>query len=369
MRTRTRITLAGLALGAALAGGVAWATIPADNSLYTACKLKATGTIRLIDLSGPSSSLLSHCTSYETQISWNQKGPAGEAGAAGAKGTNGVDGKDGAIGHKGADGTNGTNGAAGPKGADGTNGTNGSDGVDGAPGAQGPAGPQGPLGSGGGGLASLDSLDGIPCNSAGAAGTVDVAYGPPPAGAITLACKPTTTPTLTVATAGAGSGSVSSDVGGIDCGATCSHSYTVGTVVTLTAASTNDVFMGWSGACTGTGTCAVTMTAAASVTANFALGADLSTYQSGGGAGGGTGGFNPPWHTWSVLSSDPAGLSCQYDFPLPRTCGHRFVLGTTVTLTSSYPNIAWGGACAGATGVTCTLTLDADKNVTALYSV
>ena len=32
MRTRTRITLAGLALGAALAGGVAWATIPADSA-------------------------------------------------------------------------------------------------------------------------------------------------------------------------------------------------------------------------------------------------------------------------------------------------------------------------------------------------
>ena len=63
MRTRTRIILAGLALGAALAGGVAWATIPADNGLYTACKLKATGTIRLIDPAGPSSSLLSHCTS------------------------------------------------------------------------------------------------------------------------------------------------------------------------------------------------------------------------------------------------------------------------------------------------------------------
>ena len=81
MRTRTRITLAGLALGAALAGGVAWATIPADSGLYTACKLKATGTIRLIDPAGPSSSLLSHCTTYETQITWNQKGPKGDPGA------------------------------------------------------------------------------------------------------------------------------------------------------------------------------------------------------------------------------------------------------------------------------------------------
>ena len=84
MRTRTRIVLAGLALGAALVGGIAWATVPADNSLYTACKLKATGTIRLIDPSGPSSSLLSRCTSLETQITWNQNGQKGDAGPAGA---------------------------------------------------------------------------------------------------------------------------------------------------------------------------------------------------------------------------------------------------------------------------------------------
>jgi hypothetical protein len=109
MRTRTRITLAGLALGAALAGGVAWATIPAD-AVYTACKLKATGTIRLIDPSGPSSSLLSRCTSYETQITWNQKGPAG---AAGINGTNGVDGMDGAAGANGTDGENGAPGLPG----------------------------------------------------------------------------------------------------------------------------------------------------------------------------------------------------------------------------------------------------------------
>jgi hypothetical protein len=87
MKTRTRIMLAGLALGAALAGGVAWATIPADTSLYTACKLKATGTIRLIDPSGPSGSLLSRCTSLETQVSWSQNGQKGDPGPAGARGS------------------------------------------------------------------------------------------------------------------------------------------------------------------------------------------------------------------------------------------------------------------------------------------
>ena len=152
MRTRTRITLAGLALGAALAGGVAWATIPADSGLYTACKLKATGTIRLIDPSGPSSSLLSRCTSYETQITWNQKGLKGDPGLTGANGTSGVDGKDGLAGPKGADGTNGVNGNNGPAGPKGDNGASGADGQpgapgqDGQPGAQGQAGPPGQAG-------------------------------------------------------------------------------------------------------------------------------------------------------------------------------------------------------------------------------
>lgn len=76
---------------------------------------------------------------------------------------------------------------------------------------------------------------------------------------------------LTVTKAGAGSGTVTSNVAGIDCGATCSYSYASGTVVTLTAtAGTGNTFDGWSGeGCSGTGTCQVTMSAAKSVTATF----------------------------------------------------------------------------------------------------
>ena len=125
MKTRTRIMLAGLALGAALAGGVAWATIPADTSLYTACKLKATGTIRLIDPSGPSGSLLSRCTSLETQISWSQNGQKGDPGPAGARGADGVDGKDGLPGANGLAGVKGETGAAGAAGAAGAKGERG----------------------------------------------------------------------------------------------------------------------------------------------------------------------------------------------------------------------------------------------------
>ncbi len=199
MRTRTRTICAGLVLAAALVGGVAWATIPSDGGVYTACKLNATGTIRLIDPSAASTSLLSHCNAtYETQISWNQKGPAGAAGtngAAGPKGDQGNPGSNGLNGRDGAAGANGDPGAGftwrGPfqdgvqyfvgdvvtslgsawissadngtgtappdspwqllaaKGNAGTNGLNGAAGGAGAQGpvgAQGPAGPQGPTG-------------------------------------------------------------------------------------------------------------------------------------------------------------------------------------------------------------------------------
>ena len=78
-----------------LAGGVAYAAIPDAGSVYTACMLKNVGTIRLIDPSLPSSSLLSHCTSLETQITWNQVGQIGPQGPPGPAGRDGADGKDG----------------------------------------------------------------------------------------------------------------------------------------------------------------------------------------------------------------------------------------------------------------------------------
>ena len=75
---------------------------------------------------------------------------------------------------------------------------------------------------------------------------------------------------LVVTKAGSGQGSVTSNPAGIDCGVTCDASFTQGTVVTLTAsADSNSIFVGWSGACSGTGDCVVTMTAAQNVTATF----------------------------------------------------------------------------------------------------
>jgi hypothetical protein len=77
--------------------------------------------------------------------------------------------------------------------------------------------------------------------------------------------------TVSVTKAGTGGGTVTSDVGGINCGTTCSANLNYGTHATLTAiADGNSTFMGWSGGgCSGTGTCMVTISGDTPVTATF----------------------------------------------------------------------------------------------------
>jgi Fe-S cluster biogenesis protein NfuA len=160
-------------------------------------------------------------------------------------------------------------------------------------------------------------------------------------------------PTLTVSKAGTGTGSVSSSPAGIDCGSTCSADFDQGTVVTLTAAAgANSTFVGWSGACTGTGSCTVTMDAAKSVTATFNLVKRTLTVNK---AGTGTG---------SVTSS-PGGIDCG------STCSADFDHGTVVTLTAT-PALGstftgWSGACTGSGS--CVVTMDASKSVTATFDL
>ncbi|MBI3161551.1 MAG: S-layer homology domain-containing protein [Chloroflexi bacterium] len=76
---------------------------------------------------------------------------------------------------------------------------------------------------------------------------------------------------LLVSKVGTGTGVITSDVGGIDCGATCSVAFNAGTIVTLTATPDAGIpFNGWiGGGCSGTGTCAVTMSSAQTVHAVF----------------------------------------------------------------------------------------------------
>lgn len=75
---------------------------------------------------------------------------------------------------------------------------------------------------------------------------------------------------LIVTKLGAGSGTVTSTPAGIDCGATCTYDFPVGTMVSLSATQdSGSVFAGWGGACTGVASCIVSITASTSVSATF----------------------------------------------------------------------------------------------------
>lgn len=75
---------------------------------------------------------------------------------------------------------------------------------------------------------------------------------------------------LTVGLAGPGTGTVTSSPPGIICGEACSEAFERGSAVTLTAgAAPGSVFVGWTGACTGSGPCELTMDAPTAATATF----------------------------------------------------------------------------------------------------
>lgn len=75
---------------------------------------------------------------------------------------------------------------------------------------------------------------------------------------------------LTINKSGNGYGTVSSFPAGINCGNTCSASFSQGSTLNLTATPIlNSIFTGWSGTCSGTGTCSVTMDADKTATATF----------------------------------------------------------------------------------------------------
>ena len=82
-----------------------------------------------------------------------------------------------------------------------------------------------------------------------------------------------TTATLTVTKQGNGSGTVTSNVGGINCGATCSTTLNLNTSVQLTASvSAGSVFTGWTGGCVATTTtCTLTLDQAKTVFATFTI--------------------------------------------------------------------------------------------------
>lgn len=172
MKGRNLIAAAiGAMVVAAVAGGVAWATIPDAGGIIHTCYSQATGTWRPIDYP------TAKCKSGETQLDFNQKGVKGDTGPQGPAGTSGPPGKDGTNGADGKNGKDGItvtsaalgqgdancpdggsrftavngdtyacNGPPGVAGDQGIQGSKGDKGDTGDPGIQGPPGPQGPQG-------------------------------------------------------------------------------------------------------------------------------------------------------------------------------------------------------------------------------
>lgn len=165
--------------------------------------------------------------------------------------------------------------------------------------------------------------------------------------------EPPTLP-LTVAKYG-GTGTLTSTPAGIDCGSTCTASFTTNGSVTLTAIpDTDQIFKSWSGCPSVSGTtCTVTMSAVKTIYVYFAPAQySLTVTKSGGGTG--------------TITSTPAGIDCG------GTCTAGFANGASVTLTATadagYLFQGWSGACSGLAN-SCTIAMSAAKSVTATFGL
>jgi hypothetical protein len=133
--------LGGALVAMALAGGVAYATIPDDTGVIHGCYAKSRGALRVIDGS------VTNCKAGETSLNWNQAGQQGPPGVQGPKGDKGDPGPQGPKGDTGAAGPQGAKGDTGATGPQGPQGDTGATGPQGPKGDSGPTGPQGPAGS------------------------------------------------------------------------------------------------------------------------------------------------------------------------------------------------------------------------------
>jgi hypothetical protein len=160
--------------------------------------------------------------------------------------------------------------------------------------------------------------------------------------------------TVTVEKRGSGTGTVISTPPGIDCGPACSSQagqFEEGTTVSLTPpAAAGSSFAGWGGDCSGVGDC--TVSGAATVTARFNV--PVSTNH-----------LHVEIAGSGTVSSVPSGISCG------PSCDADFETGTMVRLTAS-PSAgstfsSW--SVAGCGGVTCTVAMNANQSVTAVFDV
>lgn len=128
--------------------------------------------------------------------------------------------------------------------------------------------------------------------------------------------------------------------------------YPSGTTVTLnSAAKPGYQFNVWGGACPSAGPCIVQMTSNKSVTASFVVQHNLDVTVIGNGS-------------VTVSASGYSSSIC----PNPGPCNRGFMNGTNVTLIASGAGLIWEGDCAGVSGNTCSLNMNADKTVTANFA-
>ncbi|MBF0606824.1 MAG: hypothetical protein HQL61_04625 [Magnetococcales bacterium] len=175
--------------------------------------------------------------------------------------------------------------------------------------------------------------------------------------------------TLTVTKSGTGSGSVKANTGGLTwngSAGTYTH-YAPDTSVKLTAeASSGSYFAGWSGGgCSGTSsTCTVTMSAAQSVAATFNTGATLTLA-----LGSSVSSIYTVTNLISVSATPSETLTVDGS---TNTATATYPFDTVVKLTAgdlgSGSFSSWSGDCSG-TSSTCTLTMSANKSVTASYTL
>jgi hypothetical protein len=175
---------------------------------------------------------------------------------------------------------------------------------------------------------------------------------------------------LTITKSGSGGGNVDSSDKVLSCGSKCTSPYNAGTAVSLTAkANSGSAFIGWTGACTGTGSCTIAVNGAQSVGARFDT---TTTTATGGGSGGGGGGGASTSYTLKAsvsnsgtVTSNVGGINCGV------ACSANYTPGTVVTVTATPPAgksfSGWSGACTG-TNPTCDLTMSANLSVKATFS-
>ena len=106
-RRNLTAAVVGALAATALAGGVAWATIPGSDGVIQGCYGRALGGLRVIDTGRGQS-----CNSFEVPLSWSQMGPKGDTGAQGPTGDQGPQGLKGDTGDQGPQGPPGLSGYA-----------------------------------------------------------------------------------------------------------------------------------------------------------------------------------------------------------------------------------------------------------------